>query len=518
MTTATSDATVSIPRTEYESLCSLRALVAQLQHDNRRLADQLAVLIHRYFGRSSERIDPAQLRLFADEVGLLMAEQAPAEPAPAKAPPRQKRGHGRQPFAAHLPREVIELDVPACDRHCADCGQAMVPFGEEVTERGHFVPARVLIKRYVRKRYVCPAHHGVLTPSLPGSLVDKGKYEPSMYAHLVVAKYGDHLPLHRLSAIYKRHGLDLPKSTMWEMLSRVDEVVAAPILAQMRRELLQESHLQADETPVTVRLEDGKGSRTGYLWVWGRGPRRLFDFTMSRPRDGPKRMLGKWKGTLQTDGYAGYDEVTRINHLVRAGCWAHARRKLYEAWRTGSKSAAPLLAAIGRLFRIESALHRRRERLKLDEPAFLALRAEVRSRRSARVMERIDALARELRAKRATLPKSQLGKGLRYLDTQSAPLSVFLCDPKVEIHNNDSERALRHVVTGRKNWLFFGSPRGGEVGSRLFSLLATCKALDVHPEHYLEDVIRRVDTTPASQIAKLTPWAWAEARATAAAD
>jgi hypothetical protein len=239
---------------------------------------------------------------------------------------------------------------------------------------------------------------------------------------------------------------------------------------------------------------------------------------MSRPRDGPKRMLGKWKGTLQTDGYAGYDEVTRINHLVRAGCWAHARRKLYEAWRTGSKSAAPLLAAIGRLFRIESALHRRRERLELDEPAFLALRAEVRSRRSARVMERIDALARELRAKRATLPKSQLGKGLRYLDTQSAPLSVFLCDPKVEIHNNDSERALRHVVTGRKNWLFFGSPRGGEVGSRLFSLLATCKALDVHPEHYLEDVIRRVDTTPASQIAKLTPWAWAEARATAAAD
>jgi hypothetical protein len=122
------------------------------------------------------------------------------------------------------------------------------------------------------------------------------------------------------------------------------------------------------------------------------------------------------------------------------------------------------------------------------------------------------------RSQRATLPKSQLGKALTYLETQAEPLAVFLRDPKVEIHNNDSERALRHVVTGRKNWLFFGSPRGGEVGSRLFSLLATCKALDVHPEHFLEDVIRRIDTTPASQIAKLTPWAWAEERAKTAAD
>ncbi len=371
----------------------------------------------------------------------------------------------------------------------------------------------MLVKRYVRKKYACRAGHGVAMPELPSTLVDKGKYEPSVYAHLAVAKYGDHLPLHRLEGIYKRHGIKIPKSTMWDLLVHLDEIVAQPILAQMRCELLDGRHLQADETPVTVRIEDGKGTRTGYVWTYRWHERVLFDFTMTRQRDGPKRFLGTWDGTLQIDGYTGYDDVARTNGIVRAGCWSHARRKVLEAAERGDKDVVVLLRLIGRLFAIERALRGRRDGLSLEDGAFIALRGEVRARRSQGVLAAIGAEVARLRALRSTLPKSARGKALTYLDNQWDALTAAVDDAVLDIHNNDAERALRHVVTGRKNWMFFGSKKGGDVGARLFSLLASAKALDIDPEAYLVEVIARVNTTPASQVATLTPWAWAEEHA-----
>lgn len=160
-----------------------------------------------------------------------------------------------------------------------------------------------------------------------------------------------------------------------------------------------------------------------------------------------------------------------------------------------------------RLFRIERAM---KTRAGDDIDALHALRREIRPRLSGRVLARIRQSVRGLWEERSTLPKSVLGKALTYLDNQRESLTVFVQNPLLEIHNNDCERAIRHVVTGRKNWLFFGSPRGAEVGANLFSLVAACKALDIHPEAYLEDVLARVATTPMSEIARLTPWAWAK--------
>jgi transposase len=512
MASTENPSTISIPVAEYERLKSIAALVTQLQRDNVKLSDELASLIKRFFGKSSERLDPDQLALFEGALEAAKSDAAKATPKKqGKKTPR--KGHGRPTFPDHLPREVIELDVPESERSCSDCGQEMECFGEEITERGHIVPAQLIVKRYVRKKYSCRDGCCVKTPALPGSLVDKGKYEPSVYAHLATAKYGDHLPLHRLSGIYKRYGLKLPKSTMWELLKRLDEVVAQPILTQMRSELLSGSHINADETPVTVRIEDGKGSRNGYIWTYLWKRRVLFDFTMTRQRDGPRTFLGAWKGTLQIDGYSGYDEVARINGLVRAGCWSHARRKVLEAVERGNKTAIPLLRLIGRLFRIERALRVRRDAKSLNHGAFIELRTAVRNRRSQHVLAQIRAEVAELWSQRSTLPKSALGKSLTYLERQWEPLAACINDAELEIHNNDAERALRHVVTGRKNWMFFGSQKGGEVGARLFSLISSCKAMDINPEAYLVDVIAAIDTTPASKIEVLTPWAWAERQA-----
>ena len=485
-----------------------------LARENKILREELAILKRGLFGRRSERLEPGQLGFFnTDE-----------EPAPE---PREKRGvsksrnkagHGRAPLPEHLPRETFELDVAEADRQCS-CGKPMQRIGEEVTERGHVIPAQLVVKRYVRPKYACPEGHGVTTASLPDGVVDGGKYEASVYAHVATAKYCDHMPLHRLQGIFKRHGVSIPKQSMWDMLVRVDELVAQPVLKQMREELLAEDVLHADETPVTMRLEDGKGTKTGYAWGWrnlrrpGSASKALVEFRTSRGRDGPKTFLGEWTGTLIADGYTGYDEVVRVNEIVRAGCWCHARRKLKEALDAGSESVAPLLALVQELFAIERPINERALAGEIDGIQQLELRRDVRAKTSRDLVEAIHTEAGRLEGLRSTLPKSKLGKALGYLRSQCSPLAAFLEDPRLPIHNNDSERDLRHLAVGRKNWLVFGSPRGGEVACRLYSLVLSCRQCGADPEAYLEDVLMRVDTTPAAEIASLTPWAWQAARA-----
>jgi transposase len=393
----------------------------------------------------------------------------------------------------------------------------MAVIGEDVSERGHMVPARIVVRRFVRKKYACPDGHAIKTAPMPEGVVDGAKYEASVYAHVVSAKYADHLPLHRLEGIFKRHGVHLPKQTMWDMLVAVDELLAQPVLKQMREELLEEAVLHSDETPVKMRVEDGRGSRTGFAWGWRnlRSAKRskvLIEFKLDRGRDGPLGFLGNWSGTLITDGYSGFNEVVEQNSIRRAGCWAHARRKFKQALDTGAKRAAYVLAPIQRLFRVERAITQRAELERLGEDELIALRERVRMRRSARIVAEIFARANELSLERSTLPKSQLGKALVYLDRQREPLSTFLDEPRIPIHNNDEERDLRHLAVGRKNWQIFGSRRGGEVACRLYSLVLSCKQAGVDAEVYIEDALGRLSTTNAADIASLTPWAWAADR------
>jgi len=480
--------------------------------ENKILREENAILKRGMFGRRSERLEPGQLGFF--EAGTAPTE-VPTPPAPK---PKKKVGHGRAPFSPNLLREVIELDVPETERLCGCCGKPMKLIGEDVSERGHCIPARIVVKRYVRAKYACPDGHGVKTARLPDGVIDGGKYEASVYAHIATAKYADHLPLHRLEGIFKRHGVHIPKQSMWDMIVRTDELVAQPVLKQMRAELLTEGVLHADETPVTMRLEDGKGSKNGYAWGWrnlhreDQPSKALVEFRTSRARDGPNSFLGDWTGTLIIDGYVGYDEVIRLNGITRAGCWAHARRKVKEALDTGSKSVAGLLALVQKLFEHERPINEQALAGEINRERQLELRRAVRDDYSAGVIDAIYAEASRLEGLRSTTPKSKLGKALGYLVSQRNALAAFLGDPRLPIHNNDAERDLRHLAVGRKNWLVFGSQRGGEIACRLYSLVLSCKQCGADPEAYIEDVLMRVATTPASEIATLTPWAWQAAR------
>lgn len=509
------DVCVPAVQTEEARITRLLEQVEALTKENQILREQLAILRRGFFGRRSERLEPGQLAFFDDET---LPEAEVESPQPVESKPKKKPGHGRAPFSPNMPRETVELDVAEADRVCECCGKPMKRIGEDVTERGHCIPARVVIKRYVRPKYACPDGHGVKTADLPDGVIDGGKYEASVYAHVATAKYADHLPLHRLEGIFKRYGLHLPKQSMWDMLVRVDELVAQPVLREMRDQLLAEEVLHADETPVTMRLEEGKGTKQGYAWGWrnlrraGEPSKALIEFRTSRGRDGPSQFLGEWSGTLIVDGYAGYDKVVSENGIRRAGCWAHARRKLKDALDAGSEGAASVLALVQKLFEIERPINELVQAEKIEREEQLERRRVVRAESSKGVVQAIFVKAEQLQGQRSTLPKSGLGKALSYLMSQRVPLSVFLDDARLPIHNNDSERDLRHLAIGRKNWLVFGSPRGGDIACRLYSLVLSCKQCGADPEAYLEDVLMRVATTPASEIATLTPWAWQAAR------
>jgi transposase len=492
--------------------------IIALERENKILREEVALLRQHMFGRRTERLEPGQLGLFGNEGLAESAAEVAASHEKASPRLRKPKGHGRQAFPDHLPRETVVCTVPDEDRSCPECGKQMQGIGTEVTERGHFVPAHFVVRRFEREKLACPAGHTVVTAKAPEPLVRRSKYEPSAYSHVVVSKYQDHLPLHRMQEIFKRQGVALSKQMMWDMLVTVDELVAQPILEQCRQEMLEEPVLQADESPVRMRLEDGKGSRETTVWVWRslreKVPRKvLVRFEIQKSRDGPKRFLGDWKGVLITDGSSLYERVSAVNGIVRAGCWAHARRYFRKALELGIKEAALLLVPMKRLFRIESAVNQRAERRGLELPMRRELRARIRERRSSVVVRKLYEAANALAQNRVTLPRGQLGKGLGYLENQRAALEQFLSDPRIPLSNNDSERDLRHIVRGRVNWLVFASPRGGEVACRLYSLMLSCRENGVDPQAYVEDVLTRVSTTPASRIAELTPWGWAAARA-----
>jgi len=492
-----------------------------LERENKILREENALLKKWRFGRSSERLEPGQLTFF--ETG----EWPEASPMPATQPSstgkrkKQTGGHGRAPFPAHLNREDHLHELPEADRKCPCCGDIMQEIGEDVTERGRLIPAQMIIDRHVRTKYACPHGHGVKSAALPDGVIDGGKYGPSVYANIVTAKYNDHLPLNRLEGIYERYGIRIPKQTMWDMLVRVDELVAQPILKQMRLELLEEPVLHADETSVVLRVEGQKTNKKGWIWGWRNEPHErpskvLIEFHQGRGKQVPASFLGEWSGTLLTDGLASYNPVCEINGITRAGCWAHARRNIRDALEQGATDAAPILRMMNRLFALERAIRKRAERRELCHEEMLELRAQVRTRSATPLLVRVLSAAQDLKDKRTTIPKSKLGKGVGYLLNQQAPLSVFLKDPRVPIHNNDQERDLRHIIVGRKNWMVLGSVRGGEVACRLYSLMLSCRQNGVNPEAYIADVLMAVAKTAATAIADLTPWAWGKAREVAA--
>src|SRR5271166_112128 len=503
--------------TAHQLIRELLETLGQQIHLNDKLQHQLEQLLRQRYGKKTEQIDPAQLLLFAQEI-LAQAEPTPtpastSEPAPASTPipsAPKKNGHGRKPLPASLPRKPILHDVPPEQRTCPDCGAERTCIGQEVHEQLEYIPASLVVLEHIRPKYACQAcqAHVVIADTLPQP-IDKGLPGPGLLAHIAVSKYADHLPLYRLEGIFKRSGVELSRSTMCDWMATIAELLE-PIVKLMLSRILSSQVVQNDDTTVPVQDHDGKGIKTGRLWVSiGDHDHRyvVYRYTPDRSAAGPEEIFKDFKGYLQADAYSAYDGLYKSGAIVEVGCMMHARRKFYEARTSDPPRSHQALAWISLLYDVERDA---KEREPTDYEAFVALRHKLRGERSRPIFDKFHAwLEAELPK---VLPKSPIGEAIQYALNHWEALKRPLEAGFLELDNGACERAFKPVGIGRRNWLFAGSDKGGQTAAVLISLCTTCKNLGIDPQAYLRDVLDRISTHPAKRIDELLPDRWQELR------
>lgn len=479
-----------------------RELAATLHEEQRlrtRLQQQVELLLKRLYGPRAERIDPKQLVLFAQELAAAQEQQAtPEEEAPAPAPV-VKKGHGRKPLPKDLPRQRIVHDVPAQEKVCAECGADKKRIGDEVSEQVEYVPASMFILEHVRPKYACPCcQEHVVVADKPAKTIEKGLPGPGLVAHVITSKYCDHLPLYRQEFMLARHGVELSRKTLcgWVMTA-ADKVQR--LVELMKREVLASNVVHTDDTPVRVQGDGDNGAFTGRFWVYvgdEAHPYTVYDYTPSRKRDGPAAFLDGYQGYLQADAFGGYDGIYASGEVYEVACWAHARRKFYDARSTDSNRAHRVLAWIRQLYDTE------REGKKLDPEKRRALRNE----KSRPLLDAMKQWFDDQQAK--VLPKSPIGDAMNYATNNWTALTRYLDDGILDIDNNQAEQALRGIAVGRKNWLFLGSDRGGRAAAAHYTLIQSAKRHGLDPFAYLRDILLRIATEPGTDLRQLLPDQW----------
>lgn len=490
----------------------LLATLRQQTHLNAHLQHQLEQLLRRLYGRKSENLDPDQLLLFAQEIAAAGGPTITPEPAPAAEPSAKPSpaGHGRKPLPASLPRKRIVHDVPPEQRLCPECGTERRPIGEEVREQLEYVPASLVVLQHVRPKYACAGcqAHVVIAERLPEP-IEKGLPGPGLLAHVAVSKYADHLPLHRQEGILRRFGVDLRRSTMCDWMA-VAAGLLEPLVKAMLRRVLLSRVVQTDDTAVKVQDHSGGGIKTGRLWVHvGEWNNRfiVYDYTPDHSSAGPERIFKGYRGYLQADACSVYDGLFKDGTIQEVGCWMHARRKFYEARGSDPARAHLMLAWVAGLYEVEDdAKKARKHNPGWDDATWHAYRYDLRIERSRPILEAIHAWLEGERLR--VLPKSPIGEAISYALNHWRALERPLEAGFLEIDNGASERALKPVAIGRRNWLFAGSDAGGKTAATLMSLCTTCKNHGIDPFAYLRDVLSRVSTHPHSRIEELLPDRW----------
>jgi transposase len=347
---------------EAEQIEQLKKQLQWAELKIRVLEEQLRLERIAKYGPGSEKLSDAQLELLELEPGVSGVEvqrESEREPPPVAANKKNRKHPGRQELPAELPRveRVIACTPQQCT--CRACGQETAVIGYERSEQLDVKPAQYFVLVTKREKRACRScgEGGVVAAPLPARVIEKGLVSDRVVIDTVVAKYSDHLPLYRQSAILEREtGIEISRATLDGWVMRVGELLA-PIAAVIGRELVAGSYIQADETPVGVQMHDGRGqNHRAYLWQYGRpGGGVAFDFRLGRGREGPKKFLGQFEGILQTDGYAAYEQVGGPK-MVHAVCWAHARRKFFEAMKLnpGDRVATHIVARIDELFSIDA--------------------------------------------------------------------------------------------------------------------------------------------------------------------
>ena len=494
---------------------ALQALVLALQHQlaqkdadlvklaqkNQQLLEQFRLAQHKQFGKSAEG-HPAQGELFNEVEALIEAvEEAPQTEAISYT----RKKPTRQQLPEDLPREIVILDIAEADKSCDCCGEQLHQMGESRSEKLEFVPAQIKVIEYVRPKYSCRTCERTGTQvkikvqSMPPSPIPKGIATPSLLSQIITSKYQYGLPLYRQESLFKQYGIALSRKTMAEWMIKCSTLFK-PLYERLHEVLLQQNVIQADETTLKVIKED---KSTCYMWVYCTGidsPNDnpipnivLFDYNASRRGQCAVDYLNGHTGYLQVDGYAGY----RQTQARLVGCWAHARRKFKEAeiaqakGKTGKANWA--LNHIQKLYRIETKLkgctseHKQQIREQEGLPLLTSFKTWLE------------------KSEQQVLPKTKLGKAIKYSLNQWAYLTRYIENGDLNIDNNRAERAIKPFVIGRKNWLFSNTTNGAQASAMLYSMIETAKANGLIPFDYLQHCLDQLVQHP-DDVTALLPW------------
>ena len=461
--------TTTIPATYDELLTAHQSL----QADYLSVKHELLQLKRMIFGQKTEKFVPKntpaeQMRLD----GLFADTNIPvpgfAETKEKISYDRRKPGHGRKPIPDDLHREKIVLDISESQKTCSCCGATKKHIGDDITEELEYKPAVLFVNQFVRPKYACSncSSDGVATAALPPRPIDKGLAGAGLISYVITSKYVDHLPLYRLEQMFKRYAIGINRSTMVGWIAQVCGYLQA-IHQDMKEKLLSSFVIQSDETPLKVMDDstiDGK-CLLGYLWPFvGDGKIVVFQYCDSRSREGPKNFLEGYSGYLQTDGYAGYNAVIETNNLQHLMCWAHARRKFFEAKDLEPEFIERVLQLIGKLYEIEKCAREHMPFAMTPEERFI-----LRKEHCPAILADIKQLIENSR--KGFVPQNDIAKAIDYTLGHWTQLTRYLDDGRLEIDNNRCENVIRPVAIGKKNWLFAGSPEGAKRSAIIYSLV-----------------------------------------------
>lgn len=465
----------------------------------RKLTHEIAMLRRYRFGKKSEQLGGEQGLLLEDAVdadiaaieqelinlgGQPPAQQAVSQPKRQALPPELPRIPVR-----HEPRSTI-----------CTCGCPLQRIGETITEKLDYVPGVFSVEQHIRGKWACRQCETLTQAPMPAQIIDKGVATSGLLAHVLVAKYADHLPLYRQEQIFARAGLKIPRSTLAEWVG-VCGVRLQPLVDALRAAILSEPVVQVDETPVQVLRPGSKKTHRAYLWAYAPGVFQelkavVYDFTEGRSGSHARAFLGDWRGELVCDDYSGYKACFQQG-MAEVGCMAHARRKFFELHQSGkSLIAEQALKSIGQLYEIEARA--------------ADLMPEARQRlRDQQARPIADALHAWMSAHRAKVPNgTDIARALDYSLKRWAALTRYLGDGRLPIDNNHLENQIRPVALGRKNWLYAGSQRAGRRAAAVMSLIQSAKLNGHDPYAYLKDVLTRLPTHPNNRIEDLLPHRW----------
>ena len=400
---------------------------------------------------------------------------------------------GRMPLPASLPREQIIIE-PTEDV------TGWKKIGQEITEELERIPGKLFVRQYVRNKYVKPNGETIVIGELPDRPIAKGIAGPGLLAQIVIDKYVDHLPVYRQVQRFEREGMKLPISTLADWISGTCDLLE-PLYELHRKQVLSMDYIQADETPIKVLDKAKKGTtHRGYYWVYHAPLSRLvlFDYREGRGREGPGECLRDFKGYLQTDGYAVYDDYENRAGITLFHCMAHARRKFDEALENDKELASHVLTQMQKLYALEQT--GRDQSLSVEELYSL------RQQQALPILESLKTWMMDAYSK--VIPQSTIGKALSYSLHRWDKLCLYTQDGRLRIDNNLVENAIRPVAIGRKNYLFAGSHNGARRAAMLYSFLGTCKINNINPFDWLKDILSRMPSHSVNKLQELLPNNW----------